>query len=156
MTGTSRKRETHRKEILMENSNWQFRDGDTVISSDGDKIGKLRAIENDQLIIEKGWLFPTEFAIPVNAINTYDQEGGNIQLNVTKEQAMNSGWDTNSGSGSQGGYYESDDVVTTGTTRDLTSSQTLDDDLLNGDTTIDTTTTTARTGGTTSGDDTIV
>jgi len=138
----------------MENQNWQFRDGDTVVSSDGEKIGKLRAIEGNQLIIEKGWLFPTEFAIPVNAINTYDQDGGNIQLNVSKDQAMNSGWDTNSGSGST--YYGSEDVVTTGGVTGMASSQTLDDDLLNAGTTMETTTTTSRTGGMTRGDDTIV
>jgi uncharacterized protein (TIGR02271 family) len=49
-------------------------------------------VQPTYLVIEKGFFFPTDYYIPVNAIT---QAGnGQVVLNVTKDQALNSGWDT--------------------------------------------------------------
>ncbi len=80
------------------NQNYQFREGDEVYAADGDKIGKLTGITGEYLVIEKGWLFPEQYHVPVSAVQTYNNDGA-IYLNVTKDQALNSGWDTlNTGS----------------------------------------------------------
>jgi len=72
---------------------YQFRQGDEVYSTDGEKIGKLTGVEGAYLVIEKGWLFPTEYHVPVSAVQSYGDDGS-IYLTVTKEQALSSGWDT--------------------------------------------------------------
>ena len=79
--------------MLTNNQNYQFRQGDEVFATDGEKIGKLTGVDGNYLVIEKGWLFPTEYYVPVSAVSTYTGDGA-IYLNVTKQQALNSGWDT--------------------------------------------------------------
>src|SRR4051794_25347806 len=116
-----------------EQRQWQFREGDTVFASDGEKVGKLHAVESNFLIISKGWLFPTEVSVPASAVDSYDDADGEIYLNVTKDQALNSGWGTYEGSSS--GYADdvsTDDLMTNrGTTGDMTmgsaGSRTIDD-----------------------------
>jgi len=66
--------------------------GDEVFGSDGDKVGKVIAVENDYVVVEKGWFFPTDYYIPVSAIASYDD--GRAYLNVTKDVALEQGWDT--------------------------------------------------------------
>jgi len=42
-------------------------------------------------VIEKGFFFPTDYSFPTSAINTVD--GDKVYLNVTKDDALNQGWD---------------------------------------------------------------
>jgi len=49
-------------------------------------------MEGDYIVVSKGFFFPTDYYIPVSAINTANDEG--VYLNVTKEEALNQGWDT--------------------------------------------------------------
>jgi uncharacterized protein (TIGR02271 family) len=72
-------------------SQFYVNEGDEVFGSDGDKVGKVIAVENDYVVVEKGWFFPTDYYIPVNAIASYDD--GRIYLNVTKDIALDQGWD---------------------------------------------------------------
>jgi uncharacterized protein (TIGR02271 family) len=66
-------------------------EGTEVIAADGDKVGKVVAAEGDYLVVEKGWLFPTDYYVPRTAINAYD--GDKAYLAVTKDQALNQAWD---------------------------------------------------------------
>ncbi len=109
-----------------EQRQWQFREGDTVFASDGEKVGKLHAIDSNFLIISKGWLFPTEVSVPASAVDSYDDGDGEIYLNVTKDQALNSGWDTYEGSSSgYAGDVLNDEMSTNrGATGDMTKGST--------------------------------
>ena len=73
-------------------SQFSVNEGDEVYGSDSEKVGKVIAVQNDYVVVEKGWFFPTDYYIPVSAISSYDD--GNIYLNVTKDAALNQGWDT--------------------------------------------------------------
>jgi len=70
----------------------QIQVGDDVYGSDGDKVGSVAEVQSTYLVIEKGFFFPTDYYIPVNAIT---QAGnGQVVLNVSKDVALNSGWET--------------------------------------------------------------
>ena len=69
---------------------WNFREGDQVFGSEGDKVGKVVAVEPDRLVVEKGFFFPTDYAIPFGAVANY--EDGKVYLNLTKDAALNQGW----------------------------------------------------------------
>ena len=70
---------------------WRFREGDEVLASDGDKLGKVVAVQPDYVVVEKGFFFPTDYYIPTSAVTNY--EDGRIYLNVAKEAALTQGWD---------------------------------------------------------------
>ena len=65
--------------------------GDEVYGSDGDKLGRVVSANADYLVVEKGWFFPTDYYIPVAAVHGVD--AGKIYLNVTKDAALDQGWD---------------------------------------------------------------
>jgi len=70
---------------------WNFREGTEVFGSDGDKVGKVVAVTNRYFVVEKGFFFPNDYYIPMSAISTYDDN--KIYLNVSKDEALNQGWD---------------------------------------------------------------
>jgi len=70
---------------------WQIPEGTDVVGSDGDKVGKVVAAESSYIVVEKGFFFPTDYYIPTNAINNFD--GDKVYLSVTKDEALNQGWD---------------------------------------------------------------
>jgi uncharacterized protein (TIGR02271 family) len=65
--------------------------GDDVFGSDGDKVGTVAEVQRDYIVVEKGFFFPTDYYIPLSAIASTG--GGGITLNVTKDIALQSGWD---------------------------------------------------------------
>jgi hypothetical protein len=65
--------------------------GDSVISADGEKLGTVAAIREDSLLVEKGLFFVTDYQIPVTAIARFDADAGELHLNVTRDEALNSG-----------------------------------------------------------------
>ncbi len=71
---------------------WTIQEGTDVVGSDGDKVGEVVAVQDSYVVVEKGFFFPTDYYIPTNAIANYD--GDKIHLNVTKDQALDQGWDT--------------------------------------------------------------
>lgn len=79
-------------------------EGTDVYGSDGEKVGSISAVQANYVVVEKGFFFPTDYYIPVSAITGVDD--GRIYLNVTKDAALNEGWDTLPAD------YESDVVVT--------------------------------------------
>jgi len=73
----------------MERTNEQLtiKGGSDVVGSDGDTVGKVVAVENNYVVVEKGFFFPSDYYIPFSAIANYDED--KIYLNVTKEEALN-------------------------------------------------------------------
>lgn len=72
---------------------YQFRAGDDVMASDGDKVGSLADLHGTYLVVEKGFFFPKDYFIPYTTVSSYDENEGKIFLSVTKDEALNSGWD---------------------------------------------------------------
>jgi len=66
--------------------------GDEVYGSDGDKVGSVAEVQSSYIVVEKGFFFPTDYYIPMSAVSS--ASGGQIYLNVAKDAALNSGWDT--------------------------------------------------------------
>jgi uncharacterized protein (TIGR02271 family) len=85
---------------------YQFREGDEVIAADGEKIGKLAAVTGSELVIEKGFLFPTDYHIPYSVVSSYDEADGKIYLAVSKDDALNSRWDQVATTGAYAGTMD--------------------------------------------------
>ena len=66
--------------------------GDDVYGSDGDKVGTVAEVQSSYLVVEKGFFFPTDYYIPLSAVSSAND--GQVYLNVAKDAALNSGWDT--------------------------------------------------------------
>jgi uncharacterized protein (TIGR02271 family) len=78
----------------MQNSssrNFNITHGMDVVGADGDKIGEVSGVEGEYIIVVKGFFFPSDHYIPFSAINDVDDK---VYLNVTKDAALNQGWDT--------------------------------------------------------------
>ena len=71
---------------------WTITEGTDVVGSDGDKVGEVVAVQDNYVVVEKGFFFPTDYYIPTSAISNYD--GEKVYLNVSKDDALNQGWDT--------------------------------------------------------------
>ena len=70
----------------------QINVGDDVYGSDGDKVGTVAEVQSSYLVVEKGFFFPTDYYIPASAVASAGD--GQVYLNVAKDAALNSGWDT--------------------------------------------------------------
>src|SRR5215212_11204592 len=66
--------------------------GDEVYGADGDKVGTVAEVQSSYIVVEKGFFFPTDYYIPTGAIAS--ASGGQVNLNVAKDAALNSGWET--------------------------------------------------------------
>jgi uncharacterized protein (TIGR02271 family) len=76
-------------------SQWQtqFREGDDVIAADGEKLGSIQSIGPNYMLVEKGFFFITDYYVPFTAVSSYDPDDAKVYLSVTKDEALNSGWD---------------------------------------------------------------
>jgi len=72
--------------------NNQITVGDEVYGSDGEKVGTVAEVQSGFIIVEKGFFFPTDYYIPTSAVASAGD--GQVSLNVAKDAALNSGWDT--------------------------------------------------------------
>ena len=70
----------------------QINVGDDVYGSDGDKVGTVAEVQPSYIVVEKGFFFPTDYYIPMSAVSSASD--GQVILNVAKDAALNSGWDT--------------------------------------------------------------
>ncbi len=70
----------------------QINVGDDVYGSDGEKVGTVAEVQSSYLVVEKGFFFPTDYYIPLSAVSSAGD--GQVNLNVAKDAALNSGWDT--------------------------------------------------------------
>jgi len=69
---------------------WQVREGATVYAADGDKVGKVVAVDPNYIVVEKGLFFPTDYYVPTSAIASATED--DLYLTVSKDEALNSGW----------------------------------------------------------------
>lgn len=89
--------------------------GDEVFGADNEKVGKVAEVQAGYIVVEKGFFFPTDYYIPTSAIASAGD--GQVYLNVAKDVALQSGWDTIPA----GGYattdtdYVNTDAYATGT-----------------------------------------
>jgi uncharacterized protein (TIGR02271 family) len=74
------------------NEQWVPQQGMTVLGSDNEKVGDVDMVEQNYFVVRKGFFFPEDHYIPIDAVQTYDDE--NVYLNVTKDQAMEQQWST--------------------------------------------------------------
>jgi uncharacterized protein (TIGR02271 family) len=70
---------------------YSFREGMTVFGADGEKVGKVVAVDPAFIVVEKGFFFPTDYYIPTSAIANSTED--DIYLTVSKDEALNQGWD---------------------------------------------------------------
>src|SRR5215203_1077044 len=83
---------TRRSAVSWTTDSSQIMTGDEVYGSDGDKVGTVAEVQPSYIVVEKGFFFPTDYYIPMSAIASV--AGGQVYLNVAKDAALNSGWDT--------------------------------------------------------------
>ncbi|MBA3529907.1 MAG: DUF2382 domain-containing protein [Propionibacteriaceae bacterium] len=65
--------------------------GMTVVGSDNGKVGKIVEVTADYVVVEKGFFFPTDYFIPIGAVTSVGDD--EVYLSVTKDDALNQGWD---------------------------------------------------------------
>lgn len=65
--------------------------GMDVFGSDGEKVGSVQDVQGDYVVVSKGFFFPTDYYIPFSALGNADDD--RVNLNVTKDEALNQGWD---------------------------------------------------------------
>lgn len=65
--------------------------GSDVVGSDGEKLGTVDRVEGGYVVAQKGWLFPTEYFIPADAIDSTTDKV--VTLNLTKDTVLDQGWD---------------------------------------------------------------
>jgi uncharacterized protein (TIGR02271 family) len=70
----------------------QVQVGTDVYGSDGDKVGTVAEVQPGYIVVEKGFFFPTDYYIPLTAISQV--RDGQAVLNVSKDTALHSGWET--------------------------------------------------------------
>ena len=66
--------------------------GDEVFGADNEKVGTVAEVQAGYIVVEKGFFFPTDYYVPISAIASAGD--GRVYLNVTRDAALNSGWDT--------------------------------------------------------------
>lgn len=69
---------------------WVPQHGMHVLGSDNEKVGDVDVVEQNYFVVRKGFFFPEDHYIPIDAVQTYDDE--NVYLNVSKDQALEQEW----------------------------------------------------------------
>ncbi len=71
----------------------QFIEGEAVFDVDGDKVGAVQEYNAREgyLVVQKGWLFPKDLYIPVDAIQRNDAEG--VYLSLHKDDLAQHAYD---------------------------------------------------------------
>ena len=72
----------------------QIRDGASVLTSEGDKLGEIEQVEDDVLVVRHGRIFRNRYVVPHTAVTEIDRNG--IHLAVSSEQVSVLGWDADS------------------------------------------------------------
>jgi uncharacterized protein (TIGR02271 family) len=64
-----------------------------VYGANGEKIGSINEVYDRYVMVEKGFFFPKDYYIPIDAIQGVDGDN-RVFLTVSKDEALNQGWDT--------------------------------------------------------------
>ena len=83
----------------------QIQEGWDVYGSDGQEIGDVNEIGPNYFVVQKGWLFTKDVYVPHSAVRRIGNE--RIELNITKDEVTQAGWDQPPAEGyGQTGYAE--------------------------------------------------
>ena len=82
--------------------------GMDVVDLDGEKIGTVEHLVKGYMVVARGWLFASDYLVPVSEIVAVD---GEVHLGVTKEEALERGFEPVAGRGSAQRALENDDPV---------------------------------------------
>lgn len=66
--------------------------GQTVLSSDGKKLGNVSAVDDNLILVEKGFLFVKDYQVPQSAVASVDTDAGVVHLSVTESEAKATDW----------------------------------------------------------------
>jgi uncharacterized protein (TIGR02271 family) len=80
-----------------------LREGMDVYGADGDKLGSIDAVFPNYVSVKKGFFFPEDHYVPISSIQGVDEDD-KVWLTVTKDEALNQGWDQLP----EGGYNSTD------------------------------------------------
>ena len=69
----------------------QINSGAEVFGADGEKVGNIAAVYPAYIVVEKGWVFPTDYYIPWSAIASADPD--RVYLTLSKDATLTRGWD---------------------------------------------------------------
>jgi len=69
-----------------------LRTGMDVYGADGDKIGSIIEVYDNYIMVEKGFFFPKDYYLPIDAIEGVDSDD-RVYLTMVKDQVLNQGWD---------------------------------------------------------------
>jgi uncharacterized protein (TIGR02271 family) len=69
----------------------QINPGAEVFGADGEKVGTIAAVYPAYIVVEKGWVFPTDYYIPWSAIASADPD--RVSLALSKDATLTRGWD---------------------------------------------------------------
>ncbi len=96
----------------------QFANGATVYDTTGEKIGSLREYnqQDGYIMVEKGWLFPKDFYVPLTAVQGTD-DNGDILLSLHKDDLQGDLFDSPPVEGTTGIGSYGQTAATTETTR---------------------------------------
>ena len=67
--------------------------GMDVFGADGGKVGSIQDVQDDYILVEKGFFFPKDYYIPWSAIQGVTEDN-DVYLTITKEDALERQWDT--------------------------------------------------------------
>jgi uncharacterized protein (TIGR02271 family) len=76
----------------MMNDQVMLQNGMDVYGADGEKLGSIHEVRANYFVVEKGFFFPKDYYIPLSAAEGVDPDN-RVYLNVTKDAALNQGWD---------------------------------------------------------------
>ena len=69
----------------------RIRPGAAVFGCDGRRVGTVVALRPDHLVVEKGYLAPTRYRVPNDAVAGYDD--GEVALTLTATAVLSRGWE---------------------------------------------------------------
>jgi hypothetical protein len=87
---------------------WTIDVGMDVVDVDGEKVGGVDHLAKDHIVVAKGWIFPTDYLVPLSEIAAVDTR---VHLAVTKEEALQRGFEPVAGRGSAQQALGNDDPL---------------------------------------------
>lgn len=70
-----------------------LQNGMDVYGADGDKVGSIQDVQDDYVVVAKGFFFPKDYYIPWSSIDGVTDDN-KVYLLVTKDEALDQNWDT--------------------------------------------------------------
>lgn len=70
----------------MSKESWTIEVGMNVLDVNGEKVGGVDHLGSDYILVAKGWLFPTDFRVPITQVASVDKA---VHLNVDKNEVLN-------------------------------------------------------------------